>query len=104
MWKFGEKMTENLKEQLDRVAAKAGLIVERYRLKAQQLEQAQTKVAELEEKLTACKKELEKLRVDNEYLRVVTNISPDRKDIEKVKSLISGLVRNIDRCILDLKE
>lgn len=104
MWKFGEKMTENLKEQLDRVAAKAGLIVERYRLKAQQLEQVQTKVAELEEKLTACEKELEKLRVDNEYLRVVTNISPDRKDIEKVKSLISGLVRNIDRCILDLKE
>ena len=104
MWKFGEKMTENLKEQLDRVAAKAGLIVERYRLKAQQLEQAQTKVAELEEKLTACEKELEKLRVDNEYLRVVTNISPDRKDIEKVKSLISGLVRNIDRCILDLNE
>lgn len=97
-------MAVDLKQQLDRVAAKADLIVERCRRITQQRDEALAKVAELEKQLALREKEASQLRVDNEYLRVASSLCPDRKEIEKARSLISGLVRDIDRCILDLKE
>lgn len=97
-------MAVNLKQQLDRVAAKADLVVERCRILAQQRDEAYAEVAELKNKLAAYQAEIDKLRIDNEYLRVVSTICPDRKEVEKARTLISGLVRDIDRCILDLKE
>lgn len=97
-------MAVDLKQQLDRVAAKADLIVERCRRITQQRDEALEKAAELERQLALREKEAAQLRVDNEYLRVASSLCPDRKEIEKARSLISGLVRDIDRCILDLKE
>lgn len=97
-------MAVDLKQQLDRVAAKADLIVERCRRLTGQRDEALARVAELEKLLALREKEAEQLRVDNEYLRVASALSPDRSEIERVRSLISGLVRDIDRCILDLKE
>ncbi len=97
-------MAVDLKQQLDRVAAKADLIIERcHRLSAQR-DEALSRVAELEGLLAKSRQEAEQLRVDNEYLRVASALCPDRKEIENARSLLSGLVRDIDRCILDLKE
>lgn len=97
-------MAVNLKQQLDRVAAKADLVVERCRFLTQQRDEAYAEVADLKNKLAAYQAEIDKLRIDNEYLRVVSTLCPDRKEVEKARALISGLVRDIDRCILDLKE
>ena len=97
-------MAVDLKQQLVRVAAKADLIVERCRLLTQQRDEALAQIADLQQQLSERDKEVEQLRVDNEYLRVVSALCPDRSEIEHARSLISGLVRDIDRCILDLKE
>jgi len=97
-------MSVNLKQQLDRVAAKADLIVERCRQLVNERDALNDKIAKLEAMLADQEAENDKLRIDNEYLRVVSVLCPDRKEIEKARSLISGLVRDIDRCILDLKE
>ena len=97
-------MAVDLKQQLERVAAKADLIVERCKQLTQQRDEALAQIAELRQLLSEREKEAEQLRVDNEYLRVVSALCPDRKEVENARSLISGLVRDIDRCILDLKE
>ncbi|MDE6368990.1 MAG: hypothetical protein K2K94_07115 [Muribaculaceae bacterium] len=97
-------MAVDLKQQLERVAAKADLIVERCKQLTQQRDEALAQLAELRQLLSEREKEAEQLRVDNEYLRVVSALCPDRKEVENARSLISGLVRDIDRCILDLKE
>lgn len=97
-------MAVNLKQQLERVAAKADLIVERCHRLTEQRDEALRRVAELEKELEASRKETSRLHVDNEYLRLASALCPDRKEIENARSLISGLVRDIDRCILDLKE
>ncbi len=97
-------MAVDLKQQLDRVAAKAGLVVERCNSLQRQRDETLQRVAELEQQLAQSQAEIRRLKVDNEYLRVASALTPDRKEIERVRSLISGLVRDIDRCILDLKE
>lgn len=97
-------MAVDLKQQLDRVAAKADLIVERCRRLTAERDAMAERIAELESRIAAIEKETAQLRVDNEYLSLATALSPDRKEIDKARALISGLVRDIDRCILDLKE
>lgn len=97
-------MAVDLKQQLDRVAAKADLIVEKYQQTVGQLKEANEIAAELRVKLDKAYAEIERLKVDNEHLTMASALTPDRKEIENVRSLLSGLVRDIDRCILDLKE
>lgn len=97
-------MVVDLKQQLERVAAKADLLVGKCRILTQQRDEALSRLAQMEQQLTECQKELEQLRVDNEHLRTVTTLYPDRKAVEEARSLISGLVRDIDRCILDLND
>jgi len=48
--------------------------------------------------------ELNRLQQEVEYLKVVTTLNPDRKDVEKSRAFISELVREIDKCISELKE
>ena len=97
-------MAGDLKQQLERGAAKADLIIERCRRLTIQRDEALAKAADLERQLAERDSEIGRLKVDNEYLRLASALCPDRKEIENARSLISGLVRDIDRCILDLKE
>lgn len=97
-------MAVDLKQQLDRVAAKADLIIGHCRRLGEQKAAAEARVAELERAIADNAAEIERLKVDNEYLRLASALCPDRKEIENVRALISGLVRDIDRCILYLKE
>ncbi len=97
-------MAVDLKHQLDRVTAKADLIIQCCLSLTRERDEALGRIAELEATLAARDKELAQMRVENENLRVVSAVWPDRSEVEKARSLISELVRDIDRCILDLKE
>ena len=35
---------------------------------------------------------------------MATTIAPERKDVERTRALLASLVREIDKCIADLKE
>lgn len=97
-------MAVDLKQQLNQMAAKADLIIGRFRQMSEQKQAAESRIAQLESELAAARKQIRQLEVDNEYLRVASTLGRDRAEIEKTRSFISGLVREIDRCILDLKE
>ena len=44
------------------------------------------------------------IRHANEYLRLVKSIADDPAEVRKAKAIITRLVREIDRCILDLND
>lgn len=91
-------------DTLSRVVAKANLLAERYEILAKSRGQAQERVAELEAQLQKATAELETLRAEVEYLRMAAVIAPDRDQIEQTRAIVSGLVREIDRCITDLSD
>lgn len=89
---------------LDSITAKSRLLVERYRLVAQERDEAKERVAALEQQAEQMQREIEKLRADNEYLRMASTLAPSREDVENARAMVTSLVREIDRCIIDLEE
>jgi chromosome segregation ATPase len=96
-------MAEDFQQQLERLATKSRLVVEKYNAVSNQKAHLEAEVAELKSQISADKAEIDKLRVEVEYLKVATILS-SKDDTKQVKDVISNLVREIDRCIMDLTE
>jgi cell division protein FtsB len=96
-------MAEDFQQQLERVTTKSRLVVEKYNAVCNQKAQLERELEELKSERNADKAEIDKLRVEVEYLKVATILS-SKEDTKQVKDVISNLVREIDRCIADLTE
>ncbi len=97
-------MAVDLKQQLDRVSVKAQIITGRYLSLRKQLDKANAEISRLSASIGQMQTEIEKLKLANEYLRLVKSIADDPAEVRKAKAIITRLVREIDRCILDLND
>lgn len=97
-------MAVELQQTIDRVNAKTQILLERYALIRRRRDEAEAKVAELEAALTKLQAENENLHRQIEFLQIATTLTPSRKDVERSRTLLTELVREIDKCIADLNE
>lgn len=97
-------MPGELKQTIERVSNKAKILVERYHVLLESKRQADARILEQGAMILAQKKEIESLRQQVEYLQIATNVIPDNSQTERTRTLISTLVREIDRCINDLTQ
>lgn len=97
-------MAENLKQTLERLRGKTDLLTQRYRALLQEKQVADMRNEELTALNQRQQQEINRLQQEVEYLKVVTTLNPDHKDVEKSRAFLSGLVREIDKCISELKE
>lgn len=95
-------MAANLQERINKIEAKAALMVERYGQLRQALADARGRIDELEDVIARQKRELEERDRQIEYLKVASVLSPDHHDVEATRAMLSGLVREIDKCINQL--
>ena len=95
-------MAGEFQQTLERVAAKARIVAQRYKLIERQRDQALERAAALEEELRRRDREILDLRRQVEFLRAATNIAPERSDVERTRSILASLVREIDACIAEL--
>lgn len=92
-----------LEEQLKRIIDKSRLMVIRFdALKDELRKLRKEKVTDAEE-IRALRKENETLKLELEYLKVASTISPKEEDRALTAQIISNLMREIDKCISDLK-
>lgn len=97
-------MAENLREQLERVRSKASLLVEKY-LRLKEVYDAQRKeVVDLKAGMMAKDAEIEKLKMQVEYLSIASTVKLSSDDLQSTRDMVADLVREIDRCITDLSE
>lgn len=87
-----------------RIIAKSEIIRQRYLRIQENLEAANARIEELERISAAKDRELEQLKIRMEYLQLATTIVPTRDQVEEARAMISGLIRDIDRCITDLSD
>lgn len=92
-----KKLVRSLKEKHE-------LLIERYLKAASERDDALRRVADLEFTTRQQERELERLRQKVEYLTVVSSVALSHEEIDKSRALLSGLVREIDKCIIDLTE
>ncbi len=97
-------MAGNLQETLERISNKAELLIEKYTIVVSEKRQADARIEELNNLLISRQKEIEMLKQEIDYLKIATTITPDHKDVEKSRAVLSGLVREIDKCINELSE
>lgn len=66
--------------------------------------EANAKIAACEAEIKALRSEMERLRTDNDYLSISHRLASSPDEIVKSRRLISGWIREIDRCIARIKE
>ena len=97
-------MADDLKARLDSISNKAKLLTELYVGLRQEKQSADSRIEELNNIVNNQQKEIERLTQEVEYLKIATTIVPDRNQVENSRAILSKLVREIDKCILELKE
>lgn len=90
-------------EQLRRIVDKTRLLLIRNQALAEEVKRLKSEAADRKAELRARDSEIEKLRLELEYLKVASTVSPTADDRRHAAEMISNLVREIDRCIADLQ-
>ncbi len=95
-------MAANLQERINKIEAKAALMVERYGHMRDALVDAHKRIDELEAVIVRQKRELLERDRQIEYLKVASVLTPDHRDVEATRAVLAELVREIDKCINQL--
>ncbi len=97
-------MAESLSEIFVRLLAKQQVLTEKYRVLEGKWEAAEKEKEILKAELDKQRAQIERLEMDNEYLQIARRMAPDEDSMEKSRQLIAKLVRDVDKCIEQLKE
>lgn len=95
-------MAVNLQERIEKIEAKAALMVERCGYLRRSLDDSRMQIEELNATIAGLRREIADRDRQIEYLKVASVLIPDHRDVEDARSLLSGLVREIDKCINQL--
>ena len=91
-------------KRLDSLTNKAQLLLKRYAMLEEENTAMKQKINELEATLSRQNRELTDKNRQIEQLQVMGVLAPTREDIEKSRAFLTGLVRDIDKCINELNE
>ncbi len=97
-------MASDLQNQLKTVRAKTQVVGEKYRYLRQQYDMLRAENSELKAQIRARDEELEKLKMQVEYLSIASTVRLTGDDLKATRAMVADLVREIDRCIADLME
>lgn len=97
-------MATDLQTRLNSLKAKTQVLVEKYTALEADRRRLEALLAERDEAIGQRDRLIADLQRRIEYLRASVAVSPSREDVEQTRSLIAGLVREIDKCILDLTD
>lgn len=97
-------MAGDLQQRLDSLKGKAQLIIKRYALLEEENASMRQRISDLKKAIERQERELTAKDRQIEQLRMMGIIAPGREDVEKSRAFLAGLVRDIDKCINELKE
>lgn len=97
-------MAGDLQKRLDSLTNKAQLLLKRYAMLEEENAAMKQKINELEATLSRQNRELTDKNRQIEQLQVMGVLAPTREDIEKSRAFLTGLVRDIEKCINELNE
>lgn len=95
-------MAANLQERIEKIQAKAALMVDRYERLRRMLDEANVRIEDLTATVERQRREIAERDRQIEYLKVASVLTPDHRDVEATRALLSELVREIDKCINQL--
>ena len=97
-------MATDLQATLNRIASKSEVLLERYRALEADRDAALSEIETLRSRLAEAELQIQKLRMDYEYLQVARIVTPTREAAAKGQELLSAMVQDIDKCISQLMD
>lgn len=97
-------MAASLQQRIDSIKGKALLLMERYAELLDEKKAAEAQIAELQARVQLQQREIDRMKIEIENLKVVTTLTPKREDVEQSRAFLSQLVRDIDKCIAELTD
>ena len=97
-------MVSELQTTLRRLQAKSDVLLEKYHALKLEKEAVEQENDQLRSRLAQLDKEIEKLRLDYEYLQMARMITPTRKSVVQSRAILAKLVQDVDKCISQLME
>lgn len=95
-------MAKELQDTLARIIGKSTVMVERYHAIAAAKAATDEEIAAVRAENEKLRIEIERVKRENEYLRMAHAIAPTPESVAASKSMISKIVRDIDKCINQL--
>lgn len=95
-------MAEKVHDIYSSVASKVQVIIERQALLAEAVKEARAERDSLRRENARLQQEVNRLKADLEYLTVARTFEANGQPLADSRALISGLIREIDRCISEL--
>lgn len=97
-------MADELQQRLLRVKSKLQLLLEQGAMLRQQKEDALRQTQNLQEIVDRQRREIQNLKAQLEYMQIAATFAPTREQVEQSRAVLSGLVRDINKCINDLTQ
>ena len=97
-------MVSELQTTLRRLQAKSDVLLEKYHALKLEKEAVEQENDQLRSRLAQLDKEIEKLRLDYEYLQMARMITPTRESVVQSRAIPAKLVQDVDKCISQLME
>ena len=97
-------MVSELQTTLRRLQAKSDVPLEKYHALKLEKEAVEQENDQLRSRLAQLDKEIEKLRLDYEYLQMARMITPTRESVVQSRAILAKLVQDVDKCISQLME
>ena len=97
-------MVSELQTTLRRLQAKSDVLLEKYHALKLEKEEVKQENDQLRSRLAQLDKEIEKLRLDYEYLQMARMITPTRESVVRSRAILAKLVQDVDKCISQLME
>ena len=91
-----------LKDRLHSVASKVETLRQRYYALLSENKKMERQIERQELEIARLEKEVNQLKIDNEFLRVARSVPSNPEAVARYKGQISKMVRDIDRCIKQL--
>lgn len=96
-------MAQHVQDIASSIRSKVAVIVDRQNMLAQTIEAERAESARLKARVEELSAEVSRLKADNEYLTVMRAVAVTPQQAEQSRAMLAGLVREIDRCIAELK-
>ena len=97
-------MADDLESRISRIESKLVAMLEKYRRLEAEKEEYQRKTAELAGDVDKLTKQIEQLKLDNDYLRMARAINSSAAELSQSKAILTQLVRDVDKCIAQLTD
>lgn len=97
-------MPTSFEQLIANLRTKTQLLQTSYDYLQKGIESRNAEIQRLRKDLEISRRRISELEQQVEYLQVVHSVTPGRKDIEETRTLLTGLVREIDKCISDLSD